>query len=393
MHALELSLKMNVIKYYLIEITCLLLRFFPFPTHTGLVKVGNPTEHSPVLITGNYILTVARLLRALKGVDCYVIVANSHGVNVWCAATGGHFTTHEVISALKTSGIEDLVKHRTVILPQLAATGIDGRIITKKTKWHVKWGPVEAKDLPAFLNAAFEKTKDYSRVTFPLPRRLEMAITLAFPISIIMGVIFLILWPADVMVAFSLPWVASLILLVSFPLYEPLLRHTKDWKVKSVSLPFEWLVLLPLTTVFLVGFVHVVLLSVLKVASIDTPKWVVTSLITSGTVTMDLMGITPTYKSSMSKERFFHITVDEEKCKGARFCEDVCPKDCFDFDEQVRVIRIPRGDECVQCGACVVQCPFDALYFENPDTKERIPPEIIRTYKLNLMGARAVKAE
>ncbi len=383
---------MNKIKYYLIEIICLLLRFFPIPTKTGLIKVGNPTENSPVLITGNYLLTVARLLKALRGVDCYVLVANSHGVNVWCAATGGHFTTYEVISALKTSGIEDLVTHRKVILPQLAATGIDGRIITKKTRWHVKWGPVEANDIPTFLNANFKKTKVQSRVYFPLTRRLEMAIALAFPISFLIGLIFLIWCPSDLLVAITLPWVASVTLLVLFPVHERFLNRAKHWKVGAIPLSFEWLVLLPLTILLLLGYVHVVL-TTMRGTVIDLPKWIITVVTTTALVTMDLMGITPTYKSSMSKERFFRITVDGEKCKGARFCENVCPKDCFDFDDTSRIIHIPRADECVQCGACVVQCPFDALYFENPDTKERIPPEIIRTYKLNVMGSRAVTVE
>ncbi len=381
---------MNFIKYVFIELICLLFRFFPIPTKTGLLKVGNPDETSPVLVTGNYLLTVARLLRSLKGVDCHVLVANSHGVNVWCAATGGHFTTHEVIAALKTSGIEELVSHRTVILPQLAATGIDGRIIMKKTRWRVKWGPVEAKEIPYFLAHSFEKGPSSKHVRFPLKQRLEMAIALAFPISLLLGLIFFVFWPSEIPIILMLPWISTTVLLSSFPLYEPMLKRTKRLRLASMPIPLEWLVLLPISTILLLGFV-IVVAKPLGVTSINWPKWIVVSFITSGTITMDLMGITPTYKSSMSKERFFRITVDEEKCKGARFCEDVCPKNCFEFDANSRLIHIPRADDCVQCGACVVQCPFDALYFENPDTNELIPPELIRTYKLNHMGSRSVK--
>ncbi len=295
-----------------------MLRFFPIPTKTGIRKVGNPDETSPVLITGNYILTVSRLLRSLKGMDCYILVANSRGVNVWCAATGGHFTTHEVIAALKTSGIEELVHHRTIILPQLAATGIDGRLITKKTKWRVKWGPVEAKDIPYFLSHSFEKRDIDKQVSFPLKRRLEMAIALAFPISLILSLIFIISWPDETFVTFSLPWISTFVFLIPFPVYEPLLKRMKRLKIRSTSIPFEWLVLLPLSTILLQAFVQIIS-GMLGSNSSDWLRWLVVSFITSGIITMDLMGVTPTYKSSMSKESFFHVTVDEERCKGDRF--------------------------------------------------------------------------
>ncbi|RME00446.1 MAG: copper oxidase, partial [Deltaproteobacteria bacterium] len=64
-------------------------RWFPHRAPTGLRRVGNPDEKSPVLVTGNYTLTVARLLRHLEGLDLWVLVANSGGINVWCAACGG----------------------------------------------------------------------------------------------------------------------------------------------------------------------------------------------------------------------------------------------------------------------------------------------------------------
>jgi CO dehydrogenase/acetyl-CoA synthase gamma subunit (corrinoid Fe-S protein) len=65
------------------------LRLVPWPTETGLRSVGEPGAESPVLVTGNYDLTVRRLLRALPGVDAWVVVAPSGGINVWCAASGG----------------------------------------------------------------------------------------------------------------------------------------------------------------------------------------------------------------------------------------------------------------------------------------------------------------
>ncbi|TFH23375.1 MAG: copper oxidase, partial [Myxococcales bacterium] len=63
-------------------------RLVPWPTEPGLRVVGDPGRESPVLVTGNYDLTVRRLLRALVDVDAWVVVASSAGINVWCAASG-----------------------------------------------------------------------------------------------------------------------------------------------------------------------------------------------------------------------------------------------------------------------------------------------------------------
>ena len=68
-------------------------RLFPWPTEPGLRRVGAPGAFSPVIVTGNYDLTVRRLMRALQGLDAWVVVAPSSGINVWCAASGGLLTT------------------------------------------------------------------------------------------------------------------------------------------------------------------------------------------------------------------------------------------------------------------------------------------------------------
>ena len=125
------------------------LGLLPFPVKTGLIRVGQPDRQSPVLVTGNLGLTVRRVLRALRGLDAYLLVANSRGINVWCAASGGHFTSNGVISVVKTSGIDNLVEHRRLVLPQLSATGVERSVVEEKTGWRVVFGPVYAEDNPA----------------------------------------------------------------------------------------------------------------------------------------------------------------------------------------------------------------------------------------------------
>ena len=83
---------------------------------------------------------------------------------------------------------------------------------------------------------------------------------------------------------------------------------------------------------------------------------------------------------------------DEEKCEGDSVCEQICPLNCFEIDRNRNITTIPKANSCVQCGACIVQCPFDALYFESPNG-EIITPETVRKFKLNLLGKRFVKVE
>jgi len=185
---------MEFIKYALVNIVATLLRFIPLPTKIGLIKIGNPNKDSPVFLTYNYLLTVERVKRALRGLDCYLLIANSNGINVWCSAAGGHFTNHDVISILKTSGIERLVNHRKVILPQLAAVGIETQVVKEKTGWDIIWGPVYAEDIPHFIKQNLKKTPQMRMVKFPLVQRIEVAIIWAFPLSVMAALFTLLFW-------------------------------------------------------------------------------------------------------------------------------------------------------------------------------------------------------
>jgi ferredoxin len=64
--------------------------------------------------------------------------------------------------------------------------------------------------------------------------------------------------------------------------------------------------------------------------------------------------------------------------------------DVFEIDLDRRLATLPRAHACVQCGACIVQCPFDALHFRQPDGG-LVEPDTIRRFKLNLIGNRVVR--
>ncbi len=155
----------------------------PYPkVRPGLYRLGEPDRDAPVLVTGNFDLTVRRVLKALEGkVNAWLLVADSAGINVWCAAGGGYFTAEKVIAAVKTSGLTAAVSHHALILPQLAANGVDGWKIRRETGWGVHWGPVRAEDIPAYLDRRRKKTEAMRWVRFPLKDRLEMVtVTVGF---------------------------------------------------------------------------------------------------------------------------------------------------------------------------------------------------------------------
>jgi ubiquinone/menaquinone biosynthesis C-methylase UbiE len=181
----------------LLDLWLLFFRIIPpYPkVRPGLYAVGHPDTDSPVLVTGNFDLTVRRLVRELDGrVDVWVLVADSAGINVWCAAGGGYFTAEKVIAAIKSSHLAEVVSHHALILPQLCANGVDGWRIRRETGWGVHWGPARAKDVPAYLAARRKKTDAMRWVRFPLKDRLEMATVVLGFYGLLILVPVLIFW-------------------------------------------------------------------------------------------------------------------------------------------------------------------------------------------------------
>ncbi len=378
---------LEYLRYVFVGITETLLRMLPLPCKTGLVEIGNPNRNSPVFLTCNYHLTVERVKRALKEIDCYLLIANSRGINVWCASTGGHLTNHDVISVLKTSGIEELVSHRNVILPQLAATGVEAKVIREKTGWNVVWGPVYAKDIPAFIENELKKTPEMREVKFPLLQRIEMAVAWAFPISILSTLIMVPLWPEIILLLTFMIWGLSFLIFLTFPLYSRWLS-SEGKRIGFIFFDFGK----GGFQLILWGFVVFCLIIYGFLAELTfefTLRWILISFIIVLILSMDLMGSTPVYKSGLHKDRFLKVVLDAEKCRGIALCEQVCPRSCCKVDRKLCTTMV-KEERCVKCGACIVQCPFDALYFKTPED-EIIFPETVRKFKLSLMGKRAVK--
>lgn len=375
----------------LLDILQICLRGLPWPTEPRLIRIGNPGRDAPVLLTCNYSFTVRRVMRALRGQDAYLLVAFTKGINVWCAAAGGYFTAHEVISILRTSGIADRVDHRRLILPQLGATGVERKLVAERTGWHIVFGPVYARDLPAYLEAG-RKTNEMRQVSFPLLSRLEMAVAWAFPISAIGCTILVIGWRHLALPFAGMVWGISVGLFGLFPwLFRsvwPEAKNEPGW--------MRYLILFDpsIRRNFAVWLVFIAGLAVFDQvrgawAAWHFVGWSLASFFLVLLISMDMPGNTPIYKSGLHEDRQLHIELDSDTCKGRAMCGEVCPKNCYVIDTSIHKAVIALPDACVQCGACVVQCPEDALAFIGP-TGQRIPPKTIRTYKLNMLGRRAV---
>jgi NAD-dependent dihydropyrimidine dehydrogenase PreA subunit len=313
--------------------------------------------------------------------------------NVWCGAAGGRFTNHDVISVLKTSGIEELVAHRELILPQLAATGIEAKVIRKRAGWKVIWGPVYVKDVRAFVENGFGKTRGMRDVRFPWRERTEMAVMWAFPFSVIVALIAAPWWRDGVSLLVILIWLFSFLVFLSFPLYAKRVNPKKrgmNFSKYTVVFDFSRFVMISWAAV-VIGLVgYKILVGGFNWGSVFRVGFI--SFVFILLLSIDLTGSTPVYKSGLHEDRFLRVVLDDRRCRGASLCEQVCPRACYEMDRDRRTVKIAAPERCVQCGACIVQCPFDALYFESP-RGEVLPPATVRRFKLNLISERLVKAD
>lgn len=140
----------------------------------GLYSVGVAGPDSPVLVTANYKLSFDALRQELTGVDAWILVLDTRGVNVWCAAGKKTFGTDEVIRQVKRVGLDQIVRHRELVLPQLGAPGVAGHQVRKACGFTVIWGPIRARDLKRFLAVGRQAEPAMRQLTFTMAERLVL---------------------------------------------------------------------------------------------------------------------------------------------------------------------------------------------------------------------------
>ncbi len=210
----------------------------------GLYALGDPTEESPVFASANYTLSFDALRSSLRGIDGYILVLDTMGINVWCAAGKGTFGTDELVHRIESTGLSGIVSHRAVIVPQLGATGVAAHKVRSRSGFKVEFGPARACDLPEYLKT-HTATQEMRRVRFPLSERIVLIPVELFliPLPVLVATVMISLVGGYMAAA----GVISAILagVVLFPILLPWIP-TKDFSTKGfiigglVALPFAW---------------------------------------------------------------------------------------------------------------------------------------------------------
>jgi len=145
-----------------------------FRVEPGLYAVGTPDDSSDIFVTANYKLSFDHVRKNLYGIDGWILVLDTKGVNVWCAAGKGTFSTKELVKRIKIVSLDKVVKHRRIILPQLGATGVAAHKIKEETGFNVHYGPVRASDIQKFVSNGYRADKEMRKVTFNLSDRIKL---------------------------------------------------------------------------------------------------------------------------------------------------------------------------------------------------------------------------
>ncbi len=200
----------------------------------GLYALGNPTPDSPVFVTANYTLSFDALRSALKNIDSYILVLDTQGVNVWCAAGKGTFGTEELVRRIEATHLQEVVGHRILVLPQLGAPGLAAHEVKQRAHFKVEYGPVRAEDLPEYLKT-HEATPEMRQVRFTLKDRIAL-----IPVELVSLLLLLVL-----LILVGETGVAAAVLAgtVLFPILLPWIP-THDFSAKGfilggiVAIPF-----------------------------------------------------------------------------------------------------------------------------------------------------------
>jgi len=212
----------------------------------GLYRLGDPDKDSPVFASANYTLSFDALRSALEGVDAFILVLDTKGINVWCAAGKGTFGTDELVRMIDITGVATVVNHRKIIVPQLGAPGISWPEVLRRSGFLIEYGPVRARDVPAYLRT-HTATPAMRRVDFPFRDRIVLIpvelVQVALPAILVTVALWFIAGPIAALAAISAV-VAGTVL---FPALLPFIP-TRDFSTKGLLL--GGIVAIPFAVIF-----------------------------------------------------------------------------------------------------------------------------------------------
>jgi acetyl-CoA decarbonylase/synthase complex subunit gamma len=161
----------------------------------GLYAIGAPSRDDQVVVTANYKMSYDIVRRELAGRNVWLLVLETFGINVWCAAGKGTFGTDELVRRIGATGLARVVKHRRLLLPILGAPGVAAHEVARRTGFSVRYATIRAADLPAFLDNGMITTPAMRQLTFTFRERLVLVpVELAHawkPILLTAGLLFI----------------------------------------------------------------------------------------------------------------------------------------------------------------------------------------------------------
>ena len=165
----------------------------------GLYAIGHPAPADPVLVTANYKMSYDIVRRSLSGRNVWLLVLETYGINVWCAAGKGTFGTGELVRRVTSSGLAKLVSHRRLILPILGAPGVAAHQVARRCGFSVSYAAIRADDLPEYLDSGLVTTPAMQKLTFTFYERLVLV-----PVELVLAMKSLLVAAGVVMLACGL---------------------------------------------------------------------------------------------------------------------------------------------------------------------------------------------
>ena len=362
--------------HFIINIVCVTSRYLPVRHKAGLYSIGKPGKDSPVFVASDYFHTARRVFKKLSGQDCYLLIVDSAGINVWCAAGVGDFNEHKIADAVNTYDLKQKLNHNKLILPQLAAVGVDRKKLFNECGFKVVWGPAHLDDIPAYIANEMRCTTKMRQARNSWEDRIHMAIGMLFAYLFFYGLAYLV-WSLLFGTSFH-PYALATAILMTINITLTIFND---------SMPLKW----STSNVILASSVSYGLIIWYSFWGSDTPIGVFIFYLFANSLIvfllcMDMIGSSVKYKTSIiywlqtwTNRSLFQPSL-QSNCSKCRRCLEVCPKGLFELNNQTMTINYAR--ECNECLAFIKQCPTGAIVNLNKGSTKgdikSIPEDVLR---------------
>jgi acetyl-CoA decarbonylase/synthase complex subunit gamma len=128
----------------------------PVQVEPKVYAVGEPDENSPLMFTTNFSLTYYTVESDVEAsrVPSYILVVDTEGTSVLTAYSGDKLNEKTVADAMAKCRVEELVKHRKLIIPGYVAV-MSGKL-EEATNWEIMVGPRESSMIPKYLQEVWK---------------------------------------------------------------------------------------------------------------------------------------------------------------------------------------------------------------------------------------------